>query len=395
MDVIITPKKLSGEIDAISSKSVAHRIFVCASLADGESEIEIDNLSRDIEATISALESMGAEIERKGNTFYVSPIKDNKKECIVDCSESGSTLRFLVPAGAALGKKCVFTGEGRLPERPMETLLNVLRENGVNVNSSFPIEIEGKLKKGKFQIDGNISSQFITGLLMALPQAGGGEIEVKGKTESKSYIDITLSVMKKFGVNVIEKDSLYIVPDKKFSAGKFRVEGDWSNAAFFLASGVKVKNLDLNSKQGDRKIKDILCLLESENEEITVDVSDIPDLVPIIAAKAAVRKGKTNIINAQRLKLKESDRILSTVSMINNLGGKAKGNDDSIIIYGKEKLKGGEVSSFNDHRIAMAAAIASQYCEENVIIRGAEAVEKSYPDFFEDFRKLGGICNVL
>ncbi len=394
MDVIITPKRLSGEISAISSKSVAHRMLICASLADKESEIVIDNLSRDIEVTISALESMGAKIQRKDNTFYISPVRDDK-ECVIDCCESGSTLRFLVPIGAALGKKCVFTGEGRLPERPMETLLSVLRENGVKTNSSFPIEIEGKLKKGKLQIDGGVSSQFITGLLMALPQIGGGEIEVKGKTESKSYIDITLSVMKKFGVNVLEKDSSYIVPDEKFTAGKSIVEGDWSNAAFFLASGVKVENLDPDSKQGDRKFKDILPLLESENEEIFVDVSDIPDLVPIIAVKAAVRKGKTNIINAQRLKLKESDRILSTVSMINNLGGNAEGSDDSIVIYGKEKLKGGEVSSFNDHRIAMATAIASQYCEENVIIRDAGAVKKSYPDFYDDFRKLGGICNVL
>lgn len=394
MDVIITPSRLSGEIDAISSKSVAHRMLICASLAEGESEIIINNLSQDIEATISALRNMGAEIERKDDTFYVSPIKDNK-ECSVDCCESGSTLRFLVPVGASLGKKCIFTGRGRLPERPMETLLQVLRENGVTVNSSFPIEIDGRLHKGKFCIDGGVSSQFITGLLMALPQIGGGEIEVVGKMESKSYIDITVSVMEKFGVSVISKGSSYIVADKRFSAGKFKIEGDWSNAAFFLASGVKVGNLDSDSEQGDRKFKDILPLLESEKEEINIDVSDIPDLVPIIAVKASVRKGRTNIINAQRLKLKESDRILSTVSMIKSLGGNAEGNDDSIIIYGKEKLKGGKVMSFNDHRIAMAAAIASQYCEEDVIICGAEAVEKSYPEFFEDFRKLGGICNVL
>ena len=394
MDVIITPKKLSGKIKAISSKSVAHRMFICASVADGESEIEVDSLSRDIEVTISALEAMGAEIKRKGSVFYVTPIKD-KNDCVVDCCDSGSTLRFLVPLGAALGKKCVFTGKGRLPQRPMGTLLSVLNENGVKTNSSFPIEIEGQLEKGNFEIDGGVSSQFITGLLMALNRIGGGEIKVKGKTESKSYIDITLSVMKKFGVNVTEKESSYIVPDEKFSAGKFVVEGDWSNAAFFLASGVEVENLDLDSKQGDKKFKDILPLLESDEEEIFIDVSDIPDLVPIIAVKASVRKGKTNIINAERLKLKESDRIVSTVSMINDLGGQAEGDDKSITVFGKEKLKGGEVSSFNDHRIAMATAIASQYCEEKVIIRDAEAVEKSYPDFYEHFRQLGGICDVL
>lgn len=394
MDIVITPNKLNGIIDAISSKSYAHRMLICAALAEGESEIVIDNLSKDIEATISALRSFGAKIERKDNIFTVSPVNDTN-EAFADCNESGSTLRFLVPVGASLGKKCTFTGKGRLPERPMGTILDLLKANGVRVNDSFPIEIEGKLSGKHFTIDGSVSSQFITGLLLALPQIGGGEIKIEGDFQSKSYVDITVSVMEKFGVNVTEKDNTYIVPDKKFSSGSFRAEGDWSNAAFFLAAGIEVDNLDENSKQGDRKIKEILKLLEKDDGEIIIDVSDVPDLVPIIAVKASARKGITKLVNAERLKLKESDRILSTVSMINNLGGEAYGTDDSIEIRGKGKLKGGEVSSFNDHRIAMSSAIASVYCEENVKIIGAEAVEKSYPDFYEDFKKLGGIYNVL
>ena len=394
MDIVIKPTRLTGRIDAISSKSYAHRMLICAALADEKSEIVIDNLSKDIEATISALENLGAEITRKDNIFTIFPINNNN-DAVVDCNESGSTLRFLVPVGAALGKKCTFTGRGRLPERPMNPLLDLLEENGVKASHTFPVEIEGRLTGKSFEIDGSVSSQFITGLLMALPVIGGGEIKIKGNFQSKSYVDITVAVMKNFGVNVTAKDNSYIVPDKKFTSGSFRAEGDWSNAAFFLAAGVEVDNLNENSEQGDRKIKEILKLLEKENEEISIDVSDIPDLVPIISVKASVRNGVTNIINAERLKLKESDRILSTVSMINSLGGKAEGTENSIKIFGNGKLKGGEVFSQNDHRIAMSAAIASVYCEEEVKIIDAEAVEKSYPDFYEDFKKLGGNYNVL
>ncbi len=389
----IIPNKLSGKIKAISSKSVAHRMLICASLADKESKLQIDTTSLDIEATVSALVSLGAEITIDGNIYTVTPIKD-KKDAFVDCNESGSTLRFLVPVGAALGKKCTFTGKGRLPSRPMKTLTEVLRDNGVRVNDSFPIEIEGVLAKGKYTLDGSVSSQFVTGLLLALPNVGGGEIEVTGEMQSKSYIDITLSVMEKFGVKVEENGNRFIVPDTKFTSADLTAEGDWSNAAFFLASGVEVENLDINSEQGDKKIVQILKKL-NESGDIEIDVSDIPDLVPIIAVKSAVRKGRTSIINAERLKLKESDRILSTVSMINNLGGSATGTENSIIIDGKEKLSGGDVDSFNDHRIVMASAIAAQYSENKVVINGAEAVNKSYPNFFEDYKKLGGVCNVL
>ena len=393
MNVVITPKKLTGEIDAISSKSVAHRMLICAALAEGVSCLQIDTTSLDIEATVSALRSLGAEITIDGNTYTVTPVKD-KNDAFVDCNESGSTLRFLVPVGAALGKKCTFTGHGRLPERPMKTLTDELKNHGIRVNDSFPIEIEGELKSGRFAVDGSVSSQFITGLLLALPQAGGGEIEVTGTLQSRSYIDITISVMKNFGVEVTENGNVFIVPDKRFRASDLRAEGDWSNGAFFLASEVKVNNLDENSKQGDKKITDVLSQL-NQSGEIFIDVSDIPDLVPVIAVKASVRNGITNIINAERLKLKESDRILSVVTMINNLGGQAEGTENSIVIFGKEKLKGGQIDSFNDHRIVMASAVAAQYCEEDVTITGAEAVNKSYPHFFEDYKKLGGIVNVL
>ncbi len=393
MTTEIIPNKLSGKINAISSKSVAHRMLICAALADKESKLQINTTSLDIEATVSALVSLGAEIKIDGNIYTVTPIKD-KKDAFVDCNESGSTLRFLVPVGASLGKKCTFTGRGRLPERPMKTLTDVLKNHGVKVNESFPIEIEGELQKGRYTLDGSVSSQFVTGLLLALPSAGGGEIEVTGEMQSKSYIDITLSVMEKFGVKVEENGNKFIVPDKNFISANLSAEGDWSNAAFFLAAGVEVENLDVNSEQGDKKIVQILERL-NKTGDIQIDVSDIPDLVPVIAVKAAVRKGRTSIINAERLKLKESDRILSTVSMINDLGGSAVGTENSIVIDGKEKLSGGTVDSFNDHRIVMASAIAAQYSENNVIIKGAEAVKKSYPNFFDDYKKLGGVLNVM
>ena len=386
MDVSIKPSVLSGKIKAISSKSIAHRMLICAALSDGESLIEIDNSSEDIEATISALENLGAEIEKNQNTYKVKPVKEITS-AILDCGESGSTLRFLVPVCASLGVKTVFCGRGRLPQRPMDTLTDVLEKHSVKVNKGFPLEIEGKLSKGRYVIDGSVSSQFITGLLLALPQAGGGEIEITGNFQSKSYVDITVSVMEKFGVKVEEKENLYIVPDKKFTCANLVAEGDWSNGAFFLTAGVTVENLDINSKQGDRKILEVLKTLQKEDEEIFIDVSDIPDLVPIISVRASVRKGKTNIINAERLKLKESDRIFSTVSMINSLGGQAEGTDNSIIIYGKEKLKGGTVDSFNDHRIAMSLTVLSSVFGGK--IENAECVNKSYPLFFKDCEQLG------
>ena len=394
MDIVVKPRKLEGEINAISSKSVTHRMLICASLADKESEIQIDNTSADIEATIGALSSLGAKIEKNGNIYKVTPIKDTE-DAYVDCNESGSTLRFLVPVTSSLGKKCVFDGHGRLPSRPMKTLTDEMKNHGVKVSDSFPINTAGQMTGGKFCIDGSVSSQFITGLLLSLPQIGGGEVEITGDFQSRSYVDITLSVMEKFGVKVTERGNTYIVPDKKFTASLSKAEGDWSNSAFFLAAGVEVKNLDINSKQGDKKIVEVLKELEKEDEEIFIDVSDIPDLVPIISVKASVRKGVTHIINAERLKLKESDRILSCVTMINNLGGKAKGDDASITIEGVERLKGGKVDSFNDHRIVMSSAIASCFSQSDIIISGAEAVNKSYPTFFEDMEKLGGEYNVL
>lgn len=394
MVIEILPRKLEGEIDAIASKSVAHRMLICASLATGESKIRIDTTSLDIEATKSALQSMGAEIAENENVCRVTPIKDEEPS-LVDCNESGSTLRFLVPVCASLGKKATFTGRGRLPERPMKTLLDELENHGITVNDGFPIEIEGKLQSGIYTLDGSVSSQFVTGLLMALPQAGGGEIRLTGTVQSKSYIDITLSVMDAFGVKVEEKGNAYIVPDKRFSPANLTAEGDWSNAAFFLSAGVKVNNLDMNSKQGDKKVAELLEKLEKKDGKVTVDVSDIPDLVPILAVKASTRNDVTEFINAERLKIKESDRILSTVTMINSLGGKAEGTDNSIKIYGVGRFTGGKVSAYNDHRIVMSAAIAAAYSEGNVIIDGAEAVNKSYPDFFEDYKKLGGICHVL
>ena len=410
MNIKINPTSLSGRIEAPASKSVAHRMLICAALAKGKSTIKINKSSDDIEATAGCLESLGVTIERNGNEWTVCPPDDFPEKAELDCGESGSTLRFMLPVVAALGIDATFTVHGRLSSRPITPLLDEMRNHGVKCDGEFPLHVSGKLTGGKFRVAGNISSQFITGLLLALPLCEGeSEIEVIPPVESKPYIDITTNILSLFGVKTEEKANVYNIKHSDFLSGTFTVEGDWSNAAFLLALGAEVSGLDKASAQGDRKILDVLRSFGAEICEknglirvslsdlhgTDVDASDIPDLVPIICAVAATAEGTTKIFNADRLRLKESDRIKSTVEMINSLGGEAYETDDGIIINGKEKLSGGTVESFNDHRIVMAAAVASQKCENCVIIKDAQAVNKSYPEFFEDFNSLGGDANVM
>ena len=419
MTVNCTPSVLNGTIKSISSKSDVHRLLICAALSEKETKIYCNVMSKDIAATICCLKSMGTEISVDGDVITVSPNQFNKK-AELDCCESGSTLRFLLPLVSALGIDATIKGSGRLPQRPISPLKEEMEKKGVtfHTDNKFPLHLTGQLQSGEYTIQGNISSQFITGLLMSLPILNGDStIKLIPPVESKSYLDITVSVLNKFGIEIKEKDNTYIIKgnQKYVSPEEISVEGDWSNASFFLCAGalsengVTVTDLDINSPQGDKKILDVLKSVGADVEVgsneitvkkdklngITVDASDIPDLVPIVSVIATACNGETRIINGGRLRIKESDRIKSVVEMINSVGGYAEETDDGMIIHGGKALKGGKVNGYNDHRIVMSASILSTLCENNVKITDGNAVEKSYPDFFTDFNKMGGSANVL
>ncbi len=376
-------------------------------------------MSKDIASTIDCLKAMGTDISVSEDIITVNPQPFNKKADL-DCGESGSTLRFLMPLVSALGMEGSFFGSERLFERPVSPLKEEMVKKGVTFykDSKSSLRLEGTLESGEYELDGNVSSQFITGLLMALPiLQGDSKIKIVPPIESKPYIDITISVLKKFGIEIEEKENIYIVKgNQKFvSPEELTVEGDWSNAAFFLCAGalsekgVTVTDLDINSPQGDKKILDVLKSIGADvtingNEikvkknklnGLVVDVSDIPDLVPIISVVASVCDGETKIINAQRLRMKESDRIKSVVDMLNSVGADVKETDDGIIIKRKKDLQGGIVNGYNDHRIVMAASILATLCNGNMKITDYKAVEKSYPGFFADFEKTGGVYDVL
>lgn len=419
MNIICTPATLSGKIKAISSKSDAHRLLICGALADVPTKVHCNVMSKDIAATVDCLKSMGAEISVDGDVITVIPNKFNKK-AELDCGESGSTLRFLLPVVSALGIDTTITGHGRLPERPISPLKEEMERMGVTFHngSKFPLHLTGQLQAGDYEILGNVSSQFITGLLFALPLLDGdSRIKLIPPVESRSYLNITLSALRKFGIEISEEENLYIIKgnQKYVSPKEITVDGDWSNSAFFLCAGalsekgVTVTDLDVNSPQGDKAILDVLTRMgadvkiqgteitvkKNKLNGITVDASDIPDAVPIISVVACAGFGETRIINAQRLRIKESDRIKSVVDMLTAVGGNVHETDDGMIIHGGADLVGGTVEGSNDHRIVMSAAILSTLCKSNVIITDYKAVEKSYPHFFKDFVTMGGSADVI
>ena len=381
MDLTILPGKLSGIITAIPSKSQAHRLLICAAFSDGPTELICPATNRDIEATCDCLNALGANITRTDTGYLVEPMHIPPQAAILNCCESGSTLRFMLPIVGALGVDATFLMEGRLPQRPLSPLWEEMERMGCTLTRPAvdTLRCTGKLRPGKYTIDGGVSSQFITGLLFALSLIDGEtDLEVTGKIESQPYIRMTEKAM-----------ALFDAP-RYHSPGKLPVEGDWSNGAFFLAAkalgnDLVVENLDPDSPQGDRTVFELLPLLE---ENITIDASDIPDLVPILSIVAGAKKGAV-FTNIQRLRIKESDRVASTIAMIEALGGKADSTEDTLTVYGTG-YRGGIVDSVNDHRIAMSAAIASTVCTEPVTILSAEAVKKSYPHFWEEFSRLGG-----
>lgn len=426
MDVKISlnNKKLSGVVNAPISKSEAHRLLICAALSDNPTKLFLGSgeLSEDIYATINCLRSLGAGINfTSENTLTVAPIK-NISECPeLDCKESGSTLRFMLPVAAALCERVKFTGCGRLPERPVKELINVLKNHGVNFSSEhLPFEVSGKLQAGTFEISGSVSSQYISGLMLALPiLKENSTIKLTSALKSSAYVDITISALKKFGVDIEASNNTYkISGSQKFLSQEIiSVCGDWSSAAFFLAAGalggpVSVSGLNLNSPQGDKKVLDVLKNFgadvkifddvitvsqseKSQSQHFEIDIDPTPDLLPILAISAACSGHEVNFFNASRLRLKESDRITATASLIRSLGGEAVEKPDALFINGRKKLLGGVAHGFHDHRIVMAAAVAGVKCPREVIITDAESTRKSYPEFFRDYKSLGGRVNVI
>ena len=382
MDIRIFPGKLQGNIAAIPSKSQAHRLLICAAFSDGPTELVCPATNRDIEATCDCLTALGANITRTKTGYLVEPMEVPPKTALLNCCESGSTLRFMLPIVGALGVDATFLMEGRLPQRPLSPLWEEMERMGCTLThpTENTIRCQGQLKAGNYSISGSVSSQFITGLLFALSLIEGEiHLEVTGKIESQPYIRLTEHAM-----------ALFHAPHYH-SPGRLTVEGDWSNGAFWVAaqmlgSALSIHGLKTDSIQGDRAVVDICRDLLAGTP--TVDASDIPDLIPILSIVAGSSKGAV-FTNIQRLRIKESDRVASTIAMIEALGGKAESTEDTLTIYGTG-YRGGTVDSVNDHRIAMSAAIASTVCTEPVTIIGAEAVKKSYPHFWEEFSRLGG-----
>ncbi|MBR2955188.1 MAG: 3-phosphoshikimate 1-carboxyvinyltransferase [Ruminococcus sp.] len=406
MDMKISPSVLRGNLSIPASKSCAHRAVICAALADGVSTLSGITMSKDIEATISSMTALGASFEINGDIVTVKGISggiDGTAE--IDCNESGSTLRFIMPVAAALGVKSVFIGKGRLPQRPIDIYKRELKNHGITFHTEeMPYEISGVLTGGKYEIEGNVSSQFITGLLFALPLAKeDSEIIMTSHLESRPYVDITIDILRRYGIEISETENSFLIKgNQKYTPYDEHIEGDYSQAAFFfvanaLGSDVNILNLKEDSVQGDKAITDIIAdtLKNGSVTGYKADCSDIPDLVPILSVLGAYGNMPSTIYNAERLRIKESDRLAACADMLNNLGGNVTITSDGLEIMPTNGLNGGTIDSYGDHRIVMAAAIAALNCKGDVIIKGAEAAEKSYPTFFEDYVKLGGKADVI
>ena len=412
MDVKITPRKLSGDVNAVPSKSHGHRLLIASVL----NSLEAGEMTEEtLEKAIAHVSTAGKAEDILTTEDCLRALADEKP--VFNCKDSGSTLRFLLPVAMALKKEAAFTGTKRLLQRPLTPLDDEMKAHGCEFTkvSDTRLEVKGSLTPGEYTIPGNITSQYITGLLFALPLLDGDScIIVPTRLESAGYIDLTLQVLREFGVEIEKKHAtkkkpiMFLIPgnQKYLYPESFRVEGDWSNTAFWFAanalgSRIICHGIDSHSPQGDKAILDIIGFYANlgspydKGGPVIIDVSDTPDLVPIAAVLATRVNRETQIVRAGRVRLKESDRLKSTTEMIRALGGSITENEDGLTIKGRVQLHGGTVDGCGDHRIVMAAAVAATICDSPVIIKGAEAVNKSYPGFFRDLRKLGGIIEEL
>ena len=412
---------------APSSKSMGHREIICAGLAAGTSIIDNISMSKDIEATMRCLKAINVAVDeipsmiagRKAlqisGTGHPMAAADS-----VDCGESGSTLRFFLPLGANLNCPLTFIGHGKLVSRPLQAYYDIFEEKFIqyfNHNGNLPVTVNGRLNPGTYKLPGDVSSQFVSGLLFALPLLNGDSvIEITSPLESSAYVDMTISCLAKFGIKVENEGGLhrrYLVPGKQhYQAQDSQVEGDWSQAAFWtvggsLGKGITCKGINVNSLQGDQAVVDIMermgAVISQTENSVTVnggatkatliDAANCPDIIPVLTVLAAVSEGTTKIINAGRLRIKECDRLAAMTSELNKMGAAITEEPEGLTIIGKsEGLKGGvQVDAWNDHRIAMSLAIAAQKCAEPIILTGAESVAKSYPTFWEDYKSVGGL----
>ena len=408
--VRIKNSKFFGTVSMPPSKSAAHRAIICAALARGKSTIFPVDFSNDIKATTECMKFLGADIEFDGEKLTVDGTNVfKKKNVVLDCGESGSTLRFLIPVCAAGGVNAVFLGHGKLPERPIGIYLECLPEKNVECRTKggLPLEISGQLKSGIYEIAGNVSSQFITGLLLALPLLDSdSEIILTTELQSSSYIDMTTDIMHQFGVDVERTERGWrISGNQSYKPQSFKVEGDWSQAAFFMTAAA---NLDANSHQGDKECMEIykkfgasikeskksIIIEKNKLSGIEINAGNIPDMVPALAVTAALAEGVTVIKGAERLRIKECDRLAAMADGLSRLGADIKETNDGFVITGVKSLHGGEVEGYNDHRVVMSLAVAGAFANGDVVISDMESINKSYPKFFEDYRKLGGIADV-
>lgn len=411
-NVVIKPSRLCGTVRIPPSKSDVHRAIICAALAKGVSTVSPVAFSEDISATIDCIKALGAEVSVDGDKVTINSAKIfENKTAELQCRESGSTVRFFIPVAAAGGVNGTFNGKGRLPERPLGVYTDLLPKHGVEciTNGGLPFEIKGQLTSGTFEVPGDISSQFITGLLFALPLLDGDSvIHLTSPLQSKGYIDMTLSVQKQFGVDIIKNGEDYIIKgNQKYKPCNYITEGDWSQAAFFLVAGalggdVTVEGVKKDSCQGDKEIVELLKRFGADVEQsncsvrckakklnaVDIDASQIPDLVPILTVCASFAEGKTRIYNAQRVRLKESDRLAAISDCLNSCGGKVTETEDGLLIEGIDSIKGGFANGYNDHRIVMSMAIAALRCESKIVISDKESITKSYNEFFEDYNSV-------
>ena len=406
--------RLSGNITVPASKSLLHRAIIASSLAEGKSIIRNVSYSSDIDATIAGMEALGSKIIKHSNYLEIYGSSIKRINNIIDANESGSTLRFLIPIAMVIGDKITFTGRPGLSRRPLEPYFNIFKEKGIKYsynNSPLPLEIENKLTSGVYNIRGDISSQFITGLLFSLPLLEGDSIlNITAELESKGYIDLTLAILKKFGIEIINNSyrSFIIRGGQKYKPTEYICEGDYSQAAFYLCmnalgSNINIANMNSNSYQGDMKILEDLRAMGSSysfNNRVlantmaihntSIALNNTPDLGPALAALMSLTPGRGMLINASRLRLKESDRIASMEEELSKLGIMVSSNADTLFISGSDRIAGGELWSHNDHRIAMALSMLAIKSSGDIIINEAECVNKSYPGFWEAFKSLGG-----
>ncbi|MDU2545917.1 MAG: 3-phosphoshikimate 1-carboxyvinyltransferase [Finegoldia magna] len=390
----IKTDKLQGTVDAISSKSFAHRFLILASVADTDTTIIINEFSNDIMTTIDCLRNLGVEIEINGNEVTVHPSFFQKDVSDINVNDSGSTLRFLLPLVSFLSQKTNIKCSGRLQDRPIQELINQLKLSGLTFSEDkLPFTVDGTFHKIDFEFPGDVSSQYISAIMMIAPLIGGCEIKLTSQLESTGYIKITQECLKLFGVDSeVFTDKVIVKPGALKSPGEIIVEGDWSNAAFFLCANelgadINVQNLSMDSVQADRKIVELLEKIDNNKSYCEIDISQTPDLYVILAVVLSQKCDKSVLKNAKRLRLKESDRIKSTYDMLQSFGVNCKIDGDDLIIY-KSEMKPAVINSCDDHRIVMAAAIASIITKE-VEIKDWQAVKKSYPSFFSEIERLG------